>query len=95
MTEAQIIEAVAVKLEAPPEAEDPEQALTEKKQQAETLKQQFQPSAPEGKTLRIEFSDKTPEDVEETRKSTWMLASARTRNSMRSSKVLTRHSKRP
>jgi hypothetical protein len=48
---------------APTKATDPEEALGEKKAQAETLKQQFQPSAPAGKTLKITFKDAIGEDV--------------------------------
>jgi hypothetical protein len=48
MTEEQIIAAVVPKLAQPTIATDPEEALAEKRARAELLKQQYQPSAPEG-----------------------------------------------
>jgi hypothetical protein len=63
MSTEQIIAAVVPILGQPTEATDPAAALAEKKGQAEQLKQKFQPSAPEGKTLHIEFKDATGDDV--------------------------------
>jgi hypothetical protein len=67
MTEEQILNAIAPKLATPTKASNPEDALAEKKAQAELLKQQFQPSAPTGKTLKINFTDKSAEDVKKDR----------------------------
>jgi hypothetical protein len=63
MTTEQIIAAIVPKLSEPTKSTDPAEALAEKKAQAEQLKKTFQPSAPEGKTLHIEFKDSTGDDV--------------------------------
>ena len=65
MTEEQIIDAVVPLLSQPTVATDPAEALAEKQAQAEELKKKFQPSAPQGKTLKIVFNDRSAEDVEE------------------------------
>lgn len=64
MTTEQIVAAVVPKLSTPTKSTDPAEALAEKKAQAEELKKTFQPSAPEGKTLRITFNDQSADDVE-------------------------------
>jgi len=51
----------------PTKATDPAEALAEKQAQAELLKQQFQPSAPQGKTLKIEFTDRSIAQVAQDR----------------------------
>jgi hypothetical protein len=61
MTEDQIIKAVVPKLSEPTVATVPAEALEEKKKQATELKKTFQPSAPEGKTLKITFASGVPD----------------------------------
>jgi len=67
MTTEQIIAAVVPKLSEPTKSTDPAEALEEKKKQAEELKKTFQPSAPEGKTLKITFTDRSAEQVADDR----------------------------
>jgi hypothetical protein len=64
MTEEQIIDAVVPILGESPTSTEPAAALAEKQKQADELKTKFQPSAPQGKTLHIEFKERSPEDVE-------------------------------
>jgi hypothetical protein len=67
MTTEQIIAAVVPTLSEPTKSTDPAEALAEKKAQAEELKRKFQPSAPEGKTLKITFIDRSTEQVADDR----------------------------
>jgi DNA/RNA non-specific endonuclease len=65
MTEGEIITAVVERLDEPTRATEPAAALDEKRQQAELLKEEFQPRAPQGKMLKVAFIDQRPDDVEE------------------------------
>jgi len=65
MTPEEVVDAVVLKLSEPTVTTDAAQALEEKREQAENLKEQFQPSLPEGKVLKIEFDDASADAVSE------------------------------